>query len=139
MDQDAIHPLLVVAFNGKVFGLERATGTVTWRVEVEPNGEVVELLIDDTTVIACTKSYLAFIDYASGELRNLLKRRDEGVGQRPVMIFDNDCLFVASSGFACSYSLDGQLLWDQKFTGERFGETALGFPFDVRQADYVRR
>ena len=48
---------------------------------------------------------------------------------------DGEQLFIGNSGAVACYSRSGDFLWEQYFTGEGFGEPALGFPGNVRQAD----
>jgi outer membrane protein assembly factor BamB len=128
--------LLIAAFHEKVFAVDRATGEIRWRVKLDLGNSAVELAIDDTTVIACTRAALAFIDYATGEVRRTVQRTAVKA-MRPVMLLDGSHLFIGGSGEVACYAITGQLVWEQAFKGEGYGELALGFPHRVRQADVV--
>lgn len=128
--------LLVVAFRSMVFALDRITGELRWWVRVDTSNEsIVELAIDGSTVIACSDRALAFIDYETGQVRKRVERKDDMKFSRPIIVIDGDQLFLANSGYAACYSLQGDLLWQNLFEGQGSGPAALGFPNRVRQAD----
>ena len=130
-------PLLVTGFRDKIFAIDRATGEVRWRVQLTNSGYTgcVELAIDDTLIVACTPVDLAFIDYTTGTIRNQVSRLDKTRGDRAIMVLDGGNVFIGSRGAVACYSGDGELLWEQGFKGEGYGDVALGFPHNVRQAD----
>lgn len=134
--------LLVVAFKNKVFAVDRATGEQRWRAvlhEWADSDELVELAIDERIVIACSASYLAFLEYATGTVVRQVKRHDIGRGHRPHLLVDGGQLFIGGGGVVVCYDLDGQLRWAQAFDADRYGirSIALGLPHRVRQADDV--
>jgi outer membrane protein assembly factor BamB len=137
MYRDNARPaLLVTAFKNKVFGLDRDTGEVRWRVAIEDfAANAVELAIDETTVIACSSFNLVFIDYATGAVRKRVTRHDAAKGVRPVMVLADGHLYIGGSGELTCYTSEGEHRWDQGFKGEGYGTVTLGLPHLVRQAD----
>ena len=126
--------ILVSAFNGKVFGLDRATGQPRWSINLHAHGGEVELAVQDGMVVACTPSLLTFIRYDNGQVVKQVPL----VGaypRRPIMMIDGRQIFVARNGEVACYTLGGDPLWVQPFDGMGMGSVALGFPGAVRQAD----
>lgn len=131
-------PLLIVGFASRVFAIDRATGHVAWRVELDSDSaDTVELAIDERVVIACTCSQLAFVEYQTGTIRARVKRRDVARGSRPTLLVDGDHLYIGGSGQIACYALSGELLWDHGFGNQASGVVALGVPHRVRQADFT--
>ncbi len=128
--------LLVTAFRGRVFALDRVTGQIRWKVE-PPDFDVgpLEIVFGQGVVLAVSGRHLTFVDYASGRVLKRIDRKERGAGGRPIVIVDGEQLFIGSSGSVACYSLNGDFLWEQYFTGEGFGEPAIGLPGNVRQAD----
>jgi outer membrane protein assembly factor BamB len=128
-------PLLVSAFNAKVFAVDRTTGDIVWKFLLV-RGDIVELAIDDQVVIACTTRTLVFLDYATGrEIKYILRDDVAAGGTRPTMLVDDHHIYITGSGTVACYTTQGDLLWEQKFSGEGLGNAAIGFPGKVRQAD----
>jgi len=131
--------LFITAFGNKVFALDRTTGQIRWRVMLGGKYElatVVEIAIDDDTVIVCTPNRLGIIDYASGELRKEILRGDATKSApRPTMVIDGKQIFIAGVGVLSCYTTQGELVWDQPFKGEGYGAISMGLPGNVRQAD----
>lgn len=127
--------LLITAFGGKMFALERANGAVRWHLVLENNAFVIDLHIGATVVLAVTISLLVFIDYATGSVHRKVKQAGEYRAARPQVLIDGQHLFVARNGEVVCYTLGGDHVWTQPFTGQGYGEVALGFPGNVRQAD----
>jgi putative pyrroloquinoline-quinone binding quinoprotein len=136
MYRSAPTPLLVVAFAEKVFGIDRETGEIRWRVLIDAlPRKTVELAVDDDVVIAVSGSALAFIDYATGDVRKHVLRKDVAKTARPVMLLDERHLYIGGTGELACYTRSGDLVWEQPFKDQGFGEIALGIPGRVRQAD----
>jgi outer membrane protein assembly factor BamB len=129
--------LLIAAFLGKVFAVDRSTGQIRWRTALGSN-EVVELAIGEGLVVALTASRLAFLTYATGQIVRFVERQDEAIGGRATLLIDAGQLIVAGAGAVACYSLQGDLRWTQPFKGEGHGDVAIGFPGNVRQADRTR-
>ncbi|MFO0597153.1 MAG: hypothetical protein U0228_17700 [Myxococcaceae bacterium] len=129
--------LLITAFGGKVFGVDRHTGAIAWRFAFsEYNGSTVELFFPTPDrVLAVTSNYLGVLERATGAVIKQLERKDKAANHRPVAILDGRQLIIGSQGTLACYSLDLELQWDQQFKGEGTAPTALGFPGNVRQAD----
>lgn len=127
-------PILVSAFNGRVFGLDPRSGAIVWSVLVE-NGMTVEIVIVQGTVIAATMHRLAFIEYLSGRALGVVPL-GAGYPARPTMVVEGNRIFIGGSGEVSCYAATGQLLWSQKFPQQGIGAVALGVPGNVRQADF---
>lgn len=128
--------LVCVAFGGKLFGIERDTGAIRWSVDFsEWNAPIVELTLTAERALACSSHYLLIANRRTGEVIRKVHRKDEAVGGRPVVLHDRDRLLIGAQGAVACYSTDGDLLWQQPFKGQGFGEMALGLPGNVRQAD----
>ena len=127
--------LLITAFGGKVFALERTHGAVRWHLVLEDNAFVIDLHIGATVVLAVTISLLVFIDYATGSVHRKVEQAGKHRAARPQVLIDGQHLFVARNGEVVCYTLGGDHLWTQPFIGQGYGEVALGFPGNVRQAD----
>jgi outer membrane protein assembly factor BamB len=130
--------LLIAAFGGKLFALERATGRVRWEVILTPPCNVVDLHIGRTIVLAVTGRHLTFVDYATGAVRRVVEQAGEHLTNRPSVLIDGAQIFIGSNGEVCCYTQDGDLVWVQPFAGKGFGGVALGFPDNVRQVDHGR-
>ncbi|AKV02307.1 hypothetical protein AKJ09_08970 [Labilithrix luteola] len=127
-----------MAFYGKLFALDRATGRVAWRTQIDNtsysvgNAPAIELAIGDDVIVACTVNNLVFVEYATGRLLRNVPRSESG---RATMLFDQGQLIVSALGAVSCYTLQGELVWQQPFSGEGYGVIAAGFPGNVRQAD----
>ncbi len=129
--------MLVVAFSGSIFGLDGATGATRWEHSLAYNGEV-ELLIQHGRVYATTGLALHCFDYASGRVLGKVHIPDRYKG-RPSMVIERDRIYVGSGGEVTCFSIGGEALWTQGFSGKGIGRVALGFPGNVRQADAGRQ
>jgi hypothetical protein len=125
--------LLVTAFGGRVFGLERGNGQIRWETKVDASSAV-EIFLGDGIVIAASLSLLAFIDYATGAIRTSVPLAGSQTG-RPTMLVDGEHVYVGSGGEVSCYTLHGNKVWWQPFTGKGIWDVALGLPGNVRQAD----
>jgi outer membrane protein assembly factor BamB len=130
--------ILVVGVNGRVVGLELATGACRWVVdlsEVATRNEDVELAIHDGTVLACTSrgEQLVCIDYRTGAVLGRAPLPGKG---RPTMLVDSGRILVGRNGRVQCFDMRGQPLWDQRLEqGLIVGGVALGLPGNVRQSD----
>jgi outer membrane protein assembly factor BamB len=125
--------ILVAAFNGKVFGIDRATGQVRWKFTGLTHG-VIELAVGLGVVVACGMQELAFIEMASGRSLRMVHLVGE-YASRPIMLIDGPHIFVARGGEIGCYTTGGDWLWSQPFTGEGLGRMSLALPGNARQAD----
>lgn len=131
-------PLVIVAFNGYVYALERESGNIFWKNELTSSGGPVELVIDRDIIVACDGYALVFIDYATGTLRKRIARKDVARAARPVILPTGPHFIIGGNGEAACYTRDGELVWEQGFPGQGFGSVSLGVPGRVRQADSER-
>lgn len=127
--------VLVVAFAGQVFGLEPRTGSIVWEHALNRHrwGEV-EVLVQGGRVFATDGRELHCLDYRTGSPIGRVVIPDRYKG-RPSMVIEGDRIFVASQGEVTCFSVAGDLLWAQEFSGKGMGAVALGFPGNLRQAD----
>jgi outer membrane protein assembly factor BamB len=128
--------ILVTAFNGKVFGLDRGNGQVRWKFDGLSHGEI-ELAVGSGVVVACSAQRLCFIELVTGRPLRMV----DLVGQyatRPVMLIDGPHIFVARGGEVACYTTGGDWIWSQPLTGEGIGNMALALPGNARQADQSR-
>jgi outer membrane protein assembly factor BamB len=126
--------ILVTAFSGKIFGLDRVSGAQRWAFEFDAHAGEVELAIESGVVVACNFNKLAFIDYATGAVLRIVNLVGE-YPRRPTMLVDQGQILIARNGEVACYALSGDALWLQPFTGKGFGTIALGLPGNIRQAD----
>jgi outer membrane protein assembly factor BamB len=128
--------LICAAFGGKMFGVDRDTGQIRWNVDFsEWNSAIVELVLTPERAFAFSPHYFVIVNRRTGEVIRKIHRKDEAVGQRPVVLHDRDRFFIGGMGAVACYSSDGEFLWQQPFKGKGYGEMALGVPGNVRQAD----
>jgi outer membrane protein assembly factor BamB len=132
--------VLVVAFRGWVFGLERATGQVRWETLLEDLSceAETEIWIGDDVVIAASVNRLSFIAYATGQLYASVPLAGSYLG-RPTMLVDEGHVYIGGSGQLACYTMGGQLAWLEPFKGKGGGSVALGLPGNTRQADDAGR
>lgn len=128
--------VLVVAFYGRVFGLNPSTGQQLWAYELGGGlgrGEV-ELVISEARVYACDGRTLMCVEYPSGRWLGS-SPMPGSYKSRCSMVLQGDRLYVASGGEVTCFDQNGQVIWHQPFQGAGIGSVALGFPGNVRQAD----
>lgn len=121
--------VLVAAADGKVLGLDRATGTVLWGHDL--GAGTVELVLTDSMVIACTSAQLWCIDYPSGRRIGAVMLPFPG---RPSLLVDGQFIYVGAGGQVSCYSLQGVPLWTRTLTPGA-ARVAVGLPGHVRQVD----
>ncbi|MBK7585135.1 MAG: PQQ-binding-like beta-propeller repeat protein [Myxococcales bacterium] len=130
---DEDRSILVSAFNGKVFGIERSTGQIRWKFPGRIGGEV-ELAVGAGVVVACASKQLAFLEYATGRPLRIVDLVGE-FPTRAIMLIDGSQIFVARAGEITCYTTSGDLLWSQPLIGEGIGHVSLALPGNARQAD----
>ncbi len=125
--------VLVTAFGGKIFGIDRATGAPRWSHQLDGQGEL-ELLVDGGMVIAVSHTRLTFLRYDNGQVVKQVPLLGT-YASRPIMMVDGGQIFIARNGELACYTLAGDPVWIQPFTGHGFGNMALALPGNARQAD----
>jgi len=132
--RSAAMPLLIVAVNGMVHGLDAANGTPVWANALDGGGfGAVEIAIENDTVLACASGgFLFCLDYATGEVR--WKAPTSGLHGRATMLADGERVMLAKGGAVDCYAIaSGERLWSVPNLST--GSAALGVPGRVRQAD----
>ena len=136
MYRDAETAVLVIAFNGRIFGLDPATGQQRWAYDIGNDfaRNEVELLISTSRIYACDGRSLVCLEYPSGRWLGSTPLPPRGQG-RPTMVLQGDRLYVATRGVVTCFDDGGKMVWHEPFGGSGYGSVALGFPGNVRQAD----
>lgn len=126
--------ILVSAFRNRLFGLDTASGQIRWEVSVGKTPSEVEIAIEDGVVIAAVADGIAFVDYRNGDVLAMVPLQVT-YKRRPTMLVSNGLLFVGTDGEVSCFTIRGQPVWMQSFSGKGLGSVALGVPGAVRQAD----
>lgn len=135
--------LLIVGFGSQLFGVDASTGAVRWEVTLgeQNNLQEVEIAIADGVVIAANSTAIYFVDYRTGQLYGEAPMAHKDT-VRPVMLVDENLLYVTGNGAVSAYTLRGQVVWTQPFEGKKsWGNVAnvsLAMPDNIRQADATR-
>lgn len=128
-------PILVVAFDGKVFGLEPTTGREVWRYEI--GAYVPAVAFDGERVFVAATGHVAALDYLSG--RELWRHKSEFGATKQIVVAQGGLVFVAWASEVECFTRDGRRLWGQPFKGQGYHETALGFPGNFVHAFHDQR
>jgi outer membrane protein assembly factor BamB len=123
---------VVVAFSGRVFGLDPASGAIVWEHEIDTAGNATALAITETHVYAASFRELTCFRYPSGELAWTVSTTKIG---RTTLLLEDDKLLVAKAGEVECFTLDGKQLWHNRFKGKGIGYVSIGVPGNVMQAD----
>jgi len=126
---------LVVSFNGRIFGLDRDTGAIRWERELEPGAQAIRFQVVEDRIYTATSVHALCLDYQSGEEIWSVARRHYGTG---MILVQGDRMFVATNGEVECISTDGELVWDNGFSGKGYGAIALGLPGVAVQEDVKR-
>jgi outer membrane protein assembly factor BamB len=126
-------PVVVLAIESRVLGIEPGTGEVRWEHNLASlSSTPTALLITPNHVFAAANNKLYCLEYPTG---TLLWKAEVPNG-RAVLLLDGGRLFVStSSGKIECYTLDGQRLWQNPLKGKGTGAVAIGVPGNVMQAD----
>ncbi|MEI8257786.1 MAG: PQQ-binding-like beta-propeller repeat protein [Deltaproteobacteria bacterium] len=126
--------VLVVAFNGHVFGLSPTNGAHLWEREVRGFYPRLQALHDRVLVLASGK--LHCLALANGAT---LWEVALGFSDEATLLCDGTIAFVASLGEVATLLVaDGRVLWRDAFKGKGNGEVALAVPGLAAQFDRVR-
>lgn len=127
-------PILVVAFGGRVFGVEPGTGRHLWEHESGSTGEhhPVRVVVLGERVYALVDSELHVLDYATG---HLLSRTKVPHATGATFVHLEGRLYAAGNGAVACFGLDGSLLWADEFPGKGHGVVALAVPGYAVQGD----
>lgn len=129
--------ILVTAFSGQLFGIDRASGEIRWAVGANTFGYgVLEIAFEGGVVIVASRTQLGFVDYLTGQVHAVVDIEGDHP-RRPTMIVDNGQVLIARDGEVTCFTTRGDRVWYQPFKGKGIGVTAIGLPGNVRQADDV--
>lgn len=129
------HATLVIGLNGKVAGIDRASGELKWDNGMKGGGGAeVTLAIGEGVVIASASSNKIFcLDYETGAERWTADHHNPA---RASIIIDAGMAYVAKQGVVIAYHIaTGEKAWTQHLKGFGFGKIAMGVPGNVQQAD----
>jgi len=130
-DKPGAAPVLIIAFNGTVYGFEPKTGRQVWQQAI---GESTIAVVFDgeDRIYASASSSLACIDYRTGRVHWSVTTRFTG---RAALVVQDGLVFVGRAGEAECFTTDGKPLWHEPFTGKGYGAIAIGFPGNFVQGD----
>jgi outer membrane protein assembly factor BamB len=125
--------VLVVAFGGRVFGMDPASGAHIWRHEMDLVGQnnVVRLGVDGDRVYAMIYDQLECLDQTTGAR---IWRADVGTACETLLVA-GDLIYAAGAGTLRAFRLDGTPAWSDDFRGQGQGAPALALAGRVIQAD----
>ncbi len=143
------HALLIAAFSGRVFGIDRMTGARRWEFEGREAGgtlsetvagasgramaPIVRVLVFGGRVYAFFGNELCCLEYANGKL--IWRVPTIGLARGAALLHDEERLFIAGHGALACFNRDGDLLWRDEFHGKGHGKMALALPGFAAQAD----
>ena len=129
--------ILVVAHQGRVQGVDRATGETRWENSLSLSygqgaySEVFIAMRYNLLLVSGLMPYVYRLDYLSGET---LWRKSVGAKGPATMLIEHDSIVVAKHGFLACLDYDGTILWkNSEIKGAGVGATSLGYPGNVAQ------
>jgi outer membrane protein assembly factor BamB len=117
-------PVLVVAFGGRVFGVDPATGAQRWTREMARTGQtqVVRIAVDGERVYVAIWRDLTCLDAATGAV--LWQANPDNACDN--LLVAGGRVHAAGAGTMRSYdAATGALLWQEEFPGAGGGDVAL--------------
>jgi outer membrane protein assembly factor BamB len=129
--------ILIVALHGRVHGIDRATGELRWKNDLEGWSSVGHVAIAigyGVVVAAADTGGIHCLDYVTGESR--WQKTTTSSGRASVLI-EPDQIVCAKAGYVDAYAPDGKLLWQQPLKGAGTGTASVGYPGNVVQADAI--
>lgn len=129
-------PVLVTAFNGRVFGLDVETGTTLWEQEIPSNGNsAITLAVTATAVYAASSGTLMAFRYPTGEK---LWSADTASYGATLLVEGEKILLAAAAGEVACFTTSGERVWSNGFKGKGQGPATLATPNGAMQADSNR-
>jgi outer membrane protein assembly factor BamB len=133
---EAVSNVVVVALGGKVVGIHRRTGKELWRNPLPSGGYgVVELHVDETTVLALVGGNLYCLELETGDER--WSTAVEGSGRGTMLVAGDRVFTVCGGELTCVLLEDGARRWATGLPDMGGGSAAIGVPGLMRQADDV--
>jgi len=133
-DASVDRSILVVAFNGRVYGVDRATGVRRWE---GPELEASELHLEVTEgiVVVSKRGMVVLLDYASGALLTAIQVPGEVAAARATVLVAAPYVYIGADGELFCYSMRGERIWHDPFRGKGHGRIALALPGDASVSD----
>ncbi len=129
----AASEIVVVAFNGHVFGMKPETGHRIWSYDLP--GNEVRLAFDEGMVFVATVMSVACLDGVTGVER----WKHASASANPTLLVEAGRVFLGDGGkVTCLSALDGRVLWTDAFKGKGSSGVAIGVPGNIAQADVDR-
>lgn len=127
-------PILVVAFGGRIFGVDPASGRHIWGHESrEPSQlHIVRLHVVGDRVYAVIDRELRVLSYTTGQVLSSVSIPH---GATSTMMLLEGRIYCAGNGAVACFGLDGALLWADEFSGMGYGDVAFAVPGYAVQAD----
>jgi hypothetical protein len=124
---------VVVAFGGRVYGLDPTTGQRVWSYEADASFQArVRLGVEGGRVFALRAGALSCLDLTTGSVIWHVVPGANG----DTLLVHAGFIIIGGIGEACAHAaLDGRLLWQDSFQGKGVGDVALVFRGVVAQAD----
>lgn len=126
--------ILIVGINGRVIGIDTASGQPRWEDGLKGGGygEVALAATDRLVFASATGAMLFCFEYATGQL--VWKSETTSSGRASVVVQD-ERVYVAKGGEIDCFTFEGRRVWAQGLPGRGLGSIALGFPGNIVQAD----
>lgn len=129
-------PVLVTAFNKRVFGLDVETGATLWEQEIPSNGNgAIALAVTATAVYAASSGTLTAFRYPTGEKLWSANTPDYGA---TLLVEGEKILVAAAAGEVRCFNTSGERVWSNGFKGKGQGPATLATPNGAMQADSKR-
>ncbi len=124
---------VVVAFGGKIYGMDPASGARVWSYEADASLQRrVRLGVDRGRVYALMLGVLMCLELATGQL--VWRVEPAGYGDT-FLVRDGIIVFGVAGEVSAYAAADGRLLWRDEFKGKGLGDVALAFAGAVAQSD----
>jgi len=126
-------PVLIAAFNGRVFGLDAETGTTLWEHDIPSSGNgAIALQVTATAVYAAVSGTLKAFRYPTGE--ELWTASAPGVYGATLLVEGDRVVVATAEGEIACFTTTGERLWNNGFKGKGQGVVALATPNGAVQA-----
>lgn len=124
---------MVVAFGGRVFGVDPTTGRRIWtHVGETGQGVRMRVIVQGRRVFVMNGLTLEILDYASGAL---VTRRSVPHAVGATFMLVEGRLYVGGNGAVACFDLDGNPVWQDGFEGMGHGHVSFAVPGYSVQAD----
>jgi outer membrane protein assembly factor BamB len=126
-------PIVVVAFNGRIFGMNPTSGERAWSYEVGSFG--VRIAFSDDRVFAINITTIICLDYRTGVEQWKAEWKCPATATDASLLVQDERVFIGGGGTVTCYSaVDGKQLWRDEYKGQGHGSVSIGVPGNVAQA-----